>query len=184
MAQLAEDADYQQRKAEFDAGLAVRTDALGAAEAPIVRSLHEVGVHVRSVWDLVNTLDPYPHALPVLLHHLEVGGYPERVMESLGRALAVKPAVAWWNRFKELYARARDDGEEDGLAVALAACATEAQYEDLVGFLSWEERGQTRIYFLAPIRQLGGARGMSLLRQLQKHPVFGREARALLRGAQ
>jgi hypothetical protein len=44
--------------------------------------------------DLVNTSAPNPSALPVLMEHLERGGYPERVMESLGRTLAVKPSVA------------------------------------------------------------------------------------------
>ena len=51
-----------------------------------------VGVEIDSVWDLVNTAEPYPAALPVLMEHLERDGYPDRVMESLGRALAVKPS--------------------------------------------------------------------------------------------
>lgn len=178
---LRTDPEYMAQVEAAEAERAERVRLLREAEKPIVADLQRAGVGVTSVWDLVNTAEPYPDALPVLLEHLERGGYPERVMESLGRALAVKPAVVWWDRLKALYASSRDDGEEDGLAVALAACATKAQYEDLVGFLSWKERGQSRIYFLRPIRRLGGARGIALLEQLQSDPVFGREATERLR---
>jgi hypothetical protein len=137
---------------------------------------------VDSVWDLVNTADPYPAALPVLIEHLERGGYPERVMESLGRALAVKTAVVFWDRLKTLYLGSRNPGEEDGTAVALAACATEAQLDDLLGFLSVEERGESRIYFIRPILQVGRDRGREVVGALRSDPVFGKEATALLSG--
>ena len=113
MEELAADPDYQRRKADFDAELAERTEALRTAERPIVADLNRAGINVESVWDLVNTSEPYPDALPVLLTHLENGGYPDRVMESLGRALAVKPSVAWWDRLRALYATPRGEGEED-----------------------------------------------------------------------
>jgi hypothetical protein len=103
-------------------------------------------------------------------------------MESLGRALAVKPAVAWWDDLKRLYVSARGPGEEDGTAVALAACATKAQLDDLIAFLDLEERGESRIYFLRPIKRLGGARGHDVLVSLRDDPTFGREATAALLG--
>jgi hypothetical protein len=178
--ELASDPDYQARKAAFETEQAARVEVLRKAEQPIVADLRQVGVTVTSVWDLVNTSDPYLDALPVLMAHLERGGYPDRVMESLGRALAVKPAVAWWNQLMTLYSKPRNDGEEDGVAVALAACATKAQLVDLVSFLSWTERGQSRIYFLRPIKRLGGDEGRVLLEQLRDDEVFGKEATALL----
>ena len=143
--------------------------------------LRVVGVQVDSVWDLVNTSDPYPAALPVLLEHLERGGYPERVMDSLGRALAVKSSVAFWDRLKDRWLEARDSGEEDGAAVALAACATKAQLDDLIGSLAVEERGQPRIYFIRPILKVGGERGREVAEALRADPVFGDEPTALLK---
>ncbi len=121
-AQLDKDNEYQRQRAVFDAGVLERASVLRVAEQPVVAALHSVGVQVDSVWDLVNTSEPYPDALPVLMEHLERGGYPDRVMESLGRALAVKPAVAYWVRLKALYLAPQNPGEEDGVAVALAAC--------------------------------------------------------------
>lgn len=181
MAQLAQDTDFQAKTAAAEAERQVRVQELRRAEQPIVADLRQAGVDVESVWDLVNTAEPYPAALPVLLGHLERGGYPDRVMESLGRALAVGPAVALWDRLKLLYLASRNPGEEDGTAVALAACATEAQLDDLIDLLSVEERGASRIYFVRPILKLGGARGRRLVEGLRSDPVFSKEARALLK---
>lgn len=114
------------------------------------------------------------------MEHLDRGGYPERVMESLGRALAVRPAVAYWQRLKARWLNARDRGEEDGAAVALAACATKAQIDDMIEFLSIEQRGQSRIYFIRPILKLGGDRGRAVVEALRTDPVSGNEATALL----
>lgn len=183
-AQLAADPEYQRRIAERDARIAEMARALRAAERPIVEDLRAAGVEVASVWDLVNTSVPYPDALPVLLAHFERGGYPERVMESLGSALAVKPSVAYWDRLAAAYRHPRDRGEEEGAAIALAACATRAQYAELVSFLSLPARGDplrdTRIYFLRPIKRLGGEAGRDLLEGLIGDPVLGKEAAALL----
>src|SRR5262245_58972797 len=89
MAQLARDTAFQAAAAAREAELQERVSAYRDAEQPIVADLRGAGLHVESVWDLVNTAEPYPDALPVLMEHLERGGYPDRVMEGLGRALAV-----------------------------------------------------------------------------------------------
>lgn len=177
---LRNDPDYRAKVEAVEAERRARAEALREAEQPIIHDLRLAGVEVTSVWDLVNTSEPYPSALPVLLEHLERGGYPDRVMESLGRALAVQPSVRWWDRLKSLYLAARSPGEEDGTAVALAACSTKTQLDDLIGFLSVEERGESRIYFLRPILRLGGQAGRELLETLREDPTFGKEAKALL----
>jgi hypothetical protein len=178
--QLDKDDGYQLKKASREAELKERAAVVSAAEQPIVAHLRDVGVVVESVWDLVNTATPYPDALPVLMDHLERGGYPDRVMQGLGRALAVKPSIAYWDRLKSLYLAARGPEEVDGIAVALAACATKEQFGDLVGFLSVEPGEPSRIYFLQPILRLGGTEGRRVVAALAEDPVFGKEATALL----
>lgn len=179
---LRENPEYRARVEAVETERRERRDALRLAERPIVQDLAEAGIEVASVWDLVNTSTPYPGALPILLKHLERGGYPDRVMESLGRALAVKPANKYWQRLKARYLSSRSAGEEDGAAVALAACATASQLNDLIEFLNVEERGESRIYFLRPIKRWGGAEGRAVLESMRDHLLFGREARALLSG--
>lgn len=180
MAQLQQDPEYQRKKQAADAERKARAQELRRAEQPIVTDLGAAGVEVNSVWDLVNTAEPYPAALPILMEHLERGGYPDRVMESLGRALAVKPAVAYWDRLKARYLSPRNSGEEDGTAVALAACATASQADDLIGFLSLSQRGDTRVYFIRPILEVGGQRGRRIVESLRSDTTLGKEARALL----
>lgn len=175
------DPEYRAQVEAVEAERSERLRMLREAQQPILADLHAVGLEINSVWDLVNTSVPYPAALPVLLKHLERGGYPERVMEGLGRALAVKPAVVFWERLKARWLGARDPGEEDGAAVALAASATKAQLDDLLSFLSVDERGQSRIYFIRPILRVGGERGRDVVEGLRADPVFGLEATALLK---
>jgi len=181
VAELQNDPEYQLKMRTDEAERKAKVQELRRAEQPIVADLRKAAVQVDSVWDLVNTSEPYPAALPVLMNHMERGGYPDRVMESLGRALAVKPAVAFWERIKALYLAPRSPGEEDGAAVALAACATEAQFDDLVDFLSLPQRGESRIYFIRPILKVGGNRGRELVEALRSDVTFGKEARALLK---
>lgn len=154
---------------------------LRAAEAPIIRDLGAAGVSVSSVWDLVNTSEPYPDALPVLISHLERGGYPDRVMESVGRALAVKPAVIFWERLRSLYLRAREEGERTGLAVALAASATSAHAAGLLDLVRRPELGESRILLLSALKRARGRQGKECLAEFADDPVLGREARSLLK---
>ncbi|MEO3929718.1 hypothetical protein ABGB07_38575 [Micromonosporaceae bacterium B7E4] len=73
----------------------------------ILSDLEEVGVRVNNVWDLVNTTDKYPEAVPILLswldriHELPAGEPREKLREGIIRALSVPyarglaaPAVA------------------------------------------------------------------------------------------
>lgn len=182
--QMRTDPSYRAEVEAYEAELEERARKLKDAEKPIVRDLRSVGVEVSSVWDLVNTSEPYPEALPVLLEHLKRGGYPDRVMESLGSALAVKPAAYAWETLRELYLSAAGGrGEEEGIAVALAASATSEHLEGLIALLKENSRSDTRIHFLRPIKRVGGQRGRQVLESLVEDPMFGREARALLKSS-
>lgn len=180
-ARLAQDEEYQAKAAALEAEMRARRQQLQQAEQPIVTDLRAAGVEVNSVWDLVNTAEPYPDALQILLEHLQRGGYPDRVMESLARALAVKPAAHAWEILRDLYLKAEGHGEEEGLAVALAASATADHLSALIALLDETSRGSTRIHFLRPIKRVGGKRGLDVLTSLQDDPLFGKEASALLK---
>lgn len=173
------DPEYWRRFAAAEPERYARVQELLRAEQPIVADLRAVGFDIASVWDLVNTSVPYPAALPVLLRHLEKGGYPDRVMESLGSAIAVRPAAFAWDTLRELYLKAAGRGEEEGLAVALAAAATPSHLDALIALLREESRGDTRIHFLRAIKRVGRTRGAQVLEDLRDDPMFGREATAL-----
>lgn len=60
-------------------------------EEPIIADLAVAGFEVGSVWDLVNTNDRYPSAIPVLLKHLDKP-YHVRIREGVIRALTTPDA--------------------------------------------------------------------------------------------
>ncbi len=94
----------------------------------------------------------------------------------MGRALALRPVVHAWSRVRLLYSEATGPGEKEGLAVTLAATATEAHLDDLVALLRDQSRGPSRVHLLSAIKRIGGQRGQDVLDSLTSHPLFGDEA--------
>ena len=180
-ARLDADPEFQKRKAAREVELQQRVQKRSEAEQPLIDELLTAGVTVGSVWDLVNTTDPYPEALPVLMDHLESRAYPDRVMDGIGRALGVGPAVRYWDRLIAVLRAETRPGCAEGVAVALAACATKEQLPDLIELVAQTELGDNRIHLLRAIKQRGGAEGQSVLRSLANDEDLGQAARALLK---
>jgi hypothetical protein len=107
MAGLEADPQWVRQRDAAEARREARVRKEREASEPIVADLRLAGFEVNSVWDLGNRGDPYPQALPILLSHLQRGGYPDSVMESLGSLLAVKQAAFAWDVLRDLYLRAR-----------------------------------------------------------------------------
>ena len=78
---------------------AVQSVMLSKDEEPLLAALTAAGWppevrqcgKTRSVWDFVNTVEPYPHLLDTMAEHL-VRPYHKRIKEGIARALAVKEA--------------------------------------------------------------------------------------------
>ena len=67
-----------------------QAEKLACEELPLVREIAEAGLLIDSVWDLVNTREPYPEAIPVLLRHLENTDYDPAIRDGIARALTVR----------------------------------------------------------------------------------------------
>jgi hypothetical protein len=122
LAELEADPEWMAGLNARDAERARRDNEWRAAEAPLVAELRDAGFDVKSAWDLVNTPQPYPEALPILLKHL-VRPYPDRVREGIARALAVRGEAAFArDELCQLYDNEPDGTDaKTGMAVALAA---------------------------------------------------------------
>ena len=60
----------------------------------VLRALRDVGIDVDSVFDLVNSPQPYPEAIPILVYQLSQGiSDDENLREGIVRALSVKEAI-------------------------------------------------------------------------------------------
>jgi len=88
---LASDPEYQAMRAEKEKRIAEMEAMLAADAKPLIEALAAAGRPVKSVWDLVNTAESYPEAIPVLVEHLS-RPYNIRTREGIARALAVKEA--------------------------------------------------------------------------------------------
>ena len=181
MDQLANDPEFQARERAEEEKRVARRRELNLAQRPLVADLKEVGAPVtESVYDLVNTSEPYPQALPVLVRHLEARGYPPVIMEGIGRALAVRDAIGYWDRLRACYENAQSEPEQDGVAIALRACATADHVDDLIELLTDDTQGEVRVFFVKTLGKLGGERGRRVIESLVDDPVVGKEATAFV----
>ncbi|MGQ7311715.1 hypothetical protein ACUOFU_08455 [Microbacterium arabinogalactanolyticum] len=146
----------------------------------LLEDLHRVGICVASVWDLVNTAEPYAKALPVLIEHLERGHYTPMSRQGIARALAVRDAVKYWDRLTHLYLHPRDETEREGVTAALAACAGKAQFDDIVDLMRAESPPGVAIFFLRSVVRIDRERGWSVVEELADHPVFTTQAQHML----
>src|SRR5437868_2471251 len=88
---LDRDPRYRAMMAEKARCRAAREALLDVDEKPLVEALAGAGRPVKSVWDLVNTAESYPEAIPVLIEHLQQP-YQFVTREGIARALTVKEA--------------------------------------------------------------------------------------------
>lgn len=115
-----------------------RRQALDADQVSLMQELRDAEVRVvmndipgqeydglpNSVWDLVNSEEPYPQAVPILLKHLNVEHHP-RISEGIVRALGVVEArdIAT-ERLIEEYIKIEDPDSNHKWVVGLAIAAT------------------------------------------------------------
>ena len=91
MALLQKNPEWVARNAETMANLLQREKEFKTLEGPLLSDLKNIGIKVDSVWDLVNTADKYPGAIPILRRHLPLP-YHKRIKEGIIRALTVNYA--------------------------------------------------------------------------------------------
>jgi len=65
---------------------------LNKEELDLVKELNLIGQNINSVWDLVNSKQNYPDAIPILLAYV-TKDFHDRNREGIVRALAVKEAI-------------------------------------------------------------------------------------------
>jgi len=153
---------------------------LRADEVPLVKALADVGFSVVSVWDLVNSPGPYKEAIPVLLEHLD-RPYLDRTREGIARSLAVPDARYAWSRLVELYRKepvVKVDGKrsdtKSGLAVALAAIATDATLEELISLAKDKSHGSSRLLLLRALRRSKQATAKRTIEELASDPELAK----------
>jgi hypothetical protein len=141
-------------------------EELSRAEAPLVQALAEVGLKVKSVWDLVNRATRrYPEAVPVLLDHLQ-RPYPDPIREGIARALTVAEARSHWDVLTKLYAEEQGRRTKDGLAVAISGIATDDVIGDVIALARDRKHGTSRGLLLFALERSKDPRAQQALMEL------------------
>ena len=145
---------------------------------PLLADLSAVGVEVADVWALVDTSEPHPAALPVLVDHLH-RDYEEPVLEGIARALAVPDAAPFWGQVMKLFRASGPDQVRlpPGLGVALGGMATRSLLPEVREALRDRRLGPGRIFFLRTLGRLRAPGRWDLIGELVDDPEIGKEAR-------
>jgi len=125
------------------------------------------------VWDLVNSDEPYPEALPILLAHLQ-RPYPGRVREGIARALAVRDARFGWDVLIRLYEEEPGDSDaKKGLAAAIAAASDDEVLDDVIAMANDARHGESRLLLLRALERSKKPRAKEALTELSGDPSYG-----------
>jgi hypothetical protein len=155
------------------------------ASQPVLDDLRSIGIDIDSVWDLYKVPDSRPRAIPVLLKHLRLD-YPDRVLQGIGQGLDDKSARPWWADLRALLVETENPVARDRAACALATCANQQHYDDLLALINDETLGESRIYFLRPANRIGNrispGQGRAVIESAALDPVLAKEATAILKG--
>jgi hypothetical protein len=182
LAQLAADPEYQARKTAWNAETKKVAEALARAEAPVVVALQEAGFEITSVWDFVNTTQPYVGALPILLDHLQ-RDYPDKVRESIARAMAVPDSKFAWRTLLKLFQQDFDpkaNGVKWAVGAGLAAAADDEVIGDLIALFRNPRHGENRVVFVEALSKSRNAEARLALEQAREDPAVSREIRRVL----
>lgn len=170
MARLEADPAYVARRAEKEAYFAAKVAQYRAEQSDLLRDLQAVGWPVSSVRDLVNTSQPYPEAVPILLSHL-AKPYSDRTREGIARALAVRDAASAWPILRAEYEAAPDkSGFKDGPAVALSGASTDSTIGQLADLAKDRRHGSSRLLLLLGLKRSRCQIARETLAQLKDDP--------------
>lgn len=191
--ELMKDKSYVEMKKKQETEQKALDEKLRRNEKPLVKALREVGTTVNSVWDLVNTREAYPNALPVLIRHL-TGDYHPKILAGIARALAVRDPFAVeyaWPVALDLYLKTEDDktekpelrGFKESLAVMLSVLCTEERLPQVLNLIRDPSHGESRGHLIYGLRKFRKNEDVKrLLVSLYDDPYWGELTRKVSKG--
>jgi hypothetical protein len=180
-ARLQADPEFVAKQQERERERNERSARLRVEEEPILVELRELGWKANSVWDLVNTSASYRESIPVLVRHLLLS-YSDRTREGIARALAVPDAREAWPTLVAEYRKAPMGeengirlGAKDGLAVALAATATDNVIDELITLAKDRSHGSSRLLLLRALRKSKSPQAKRAIEELASDTDLAKE---------
>ena len=184
---LRSDPEWVRQDSEREAKRRVLEEYFAKAEQPLVEALNDSGVSVKSVWDLVNSKQPYPQAIPTLIEHLK-HPYPFRIREGIARALTVKDAgkIAYAELVNEVknMPDSTDAAQHElkwALGNAISVVATKGHFDQVVQLIRDKRHGKARDMMTLRLPSLDRTRAIdgSAIKSLDDDDISGQAVVAL-----
>ena len=172
--------EYVARRNALDEEHRRAEDADARAEAPVVEDLRKAGVPVKSVWDLVNSVNTYAQSLPLLLDHLQ-RSYPDAIREGIARAMAVPAARFAWPVLVRLYGQEQEQRAKAGLALALSNIVDDETLDELIGLAQDGRHGESRVLLLSALERSRHPDARKMLMALGGDPQLHKAVQTILR---
>lgn len=180
-ARLQATPEFVAQQQERERALAERVARHREEQAPIVSELCEAGIQIHILPDLLKRSVPYPTAIPILLRHLLLP-YSDVTRETLARILAVPDARNAWPILVAEYRKApmgKENGvrlgAKSGLAVALAATATDTVMDELITLAKDRSHGSSRLLLLRGLRKSKSTMAKRAIEDLASDPELAKE---------
>jgi hypothetical protein len=180
--QLNSDPEWVARQRRMGLEFAEQKERYQFEEAPLIKELEQVGITIKSVYDLDARQERYPAAVPLLLNHLFLPP-SDAIRDGIARALATNDAIPAHETLRDEYIKcSREDTSSkserrftQGLALATAATTTEANISELINLVEDNSLGDDRILLLARLRKSKSTAAAEALERLTHHPTFAKE---------
>jgi hypothetical protein len=175
---LDKDPEYQERTRKHEAERAALKAILDKEEEPLVNELRKAGVIVNSVYDLVNSRESHPAAIPVLLKHLHIK-YDHRIKHGIIRALIDPASVTGFKEIYEEFCNTPAVPEKEDyikfelkwlLGWALAEATRIETFPLILELLRDKRHGAGRNRLILAVKRLPKKERDVLLRELYKEP--------------
>jgi HEAT repeat protein len=136
-------------------------------EVEVQEKLAKIGLKVDSIYDLVNTREPYPRAIPVLIELLRRPFSDARIKEGIIRALTVSEAkgLAGKALLEEFYETC-DPILAWTIGNAISVVATKDDLDEIARIVKNQANGDARQMFVITLGKIGTAHCEDLLLQL------------------
>lgn len=150
-----------------------------STEEKLVAELSAIGIHVNSVWDLVNGPNNYKEALPILMKYLQEAE-ESWFKEGVVRAMAVKDfSVATPILIKEFY-KAKDESYKWAIGSTLGTIAPKNSINQLIDIMGDFRHGRARQMITEALGRFGDKKSIPvLLKSLEDENVAGHAIKAL-----
>lgn len=151
-------------------------------QAPLLDALRTIGINVKTVWNVVDTVASHPLAFPILLDHLH-RPYSDRIREGIARALGTKEArdIAWDQLIELLRGEAPESGAKDGMMAAISAMTRPSDLQTLIDLINDQSIGPCRIFLVRNLVRSRKLQARQALLDLRDDPDLTREINARLK---